>query len=63
MSRTVKGSKGLFFEYWGKRKFNKNGNLYSPGRKAKKFTVRAERAEAKQNINKLIVKEDVYERF
>lgn len=54
MSRTIKGSKSPFFEYWGKRKFNKGGNFYSPGRKTKKFTIRAERAETKREISKLI---------
>ena len=54
MSRTVKGSKDTSFEYWGKRKFNKGGNFYSAGRKTKKFTLRAERAESKREISKLI---------
>ena len=54
MSRTVKGSKGPFFEYWSKRKFNKGGSLYSAGRKTKKFTIRAERAESKREISNLI---------
>ena len=54
MSRTIKGSKDLGFEYWGKRKFNKNGNLYGPGRKTKKTTLRAERAASKCEISELI---------
>lgn len=40
MSRTVRGSKGCGYDYWGKRALSQ----CSPGRKNKKLTLGIERA-------------------
>jgi hypothetical protein len=50
MSRTRKGSKGPGYEYWGKRPGTLKGWCYSPGKKAKKLTHRAERREGKKIV-------------
>lgn len=51
MARTKKGSKGVGYEYWGKRPgTSKSGG--HPGKEAKKVTHRAERREAEELIRK-----------
>lgn len=47
MSRTIKGSKGSGFEYWGKRP---DVGHYPPGRKAKQATHRIERRMGRQEV-------------
>lgn len=47
MSRTVKGSKGCGFEYWGKRALSQ----CDPGRITKKHTSGIERTRERQMIH------------
>lgn len=47
MSRTVKGSKGCGFEYWGKRALSQ----WSPGRDTKKLTSGIERTRERKLIH------------
>lgn len=51
MSRSSKGSKGLGYEYWGRRAFNG----VSPSSENKRITHSIERAQAKQEIVKEMV--------
>lgn len=53
MSRTKKGSKGVGYEYWGKRPLSRNCGA-NPGKVTKKLTHRLERIEAKAQIRKEI---------
>ena len=48
MSKTKKGSKGIGYEYWGKRAGTAKAGMYKPGKKAKKLTHKMERKEAKK---------------
>lgn len=45
MSRTVKGSKGPGYEYWGKRALS----MASPGKATKKLTHKIERQRNKKD--------------
>ena len=47
MSRTIKGSKGCGFEYWGKRALSQ----CDPGRESKKLTSGIERTRERQLIH------------
>jgi len=49
MSRSVKGSKGPGYEYWGRRPGIKFG---SPGKEAKKLTHRLERRRAQEALQR-----------
>jgi len=49
MSRTIKGSRGPGYEYWGRR-YCKNLSLTIAGRKTKKIVNRAERRIARQRV-------------
>lgn len=51
MSRTVKGKKGVGYEYWSKRPVSRNCGA-NPGRESKKRTHRLERLEGKKEIRK-----------
>lgn len=51
MARTKKGSKGVGYEYWGKRPLARNHGA-SPGRLTKTATHRAERREADELLRK-----------
>jgi hypothetical protein len=46
MSRSVRGSKGDGYEYWGKRALSQ----CDPGRSSKKITLGMERAATRQQI-------------
>lgn len=46
MSRSVRGSKGCGYEYWGKRALSQ----CDPGRSSKKITLGMERAAERQQI-------------
>lgn len=50
MSRTVKGSKGCGFEYWGKRAMSQ----CDPGRDSKKMTLGIERMRERAEIKRLV---------
>lgn len=47
MSRTIKGSKGCGFEYWGKRAMSQA----DPGRETKKITLGIERMQERELIH------------
>ena len=50
MSRTNKKSKAPGYEYYGRRPYSRKGGV-KPGRIAKDLTHRAERNEAKRELN------------
>lgn len=50
MSRSVRGSKGCGYEYWGKRALSQ----CDPGRSSKKITLGIERTRERQQIHEEI---------
>jgi len=52
MSKTIKGSKGPGYEYWGRRSWGGGKYLADPGRYTKKQTARKERRQSKESVKK-----------